>query len=115
MTKSRREFLTQASLALVGAAGGCRSNSEKPADLPPGAPPASFGTPVGPEVTASTSAEAQKLVQVELTNAERDMAARSWRVSMASLYERRTGPRKVILEPTSRPGRTGKWCCLARG
>ena len=103
MSKSRREFLMQASLALAGAAAGCRSKSEKPAELPPGAPPPSFGTPVGPEVSSSTFAEAQKLVQVELTNAERDMAARSWRVSVASLYERRTGPRKVALEATLAP------------
>jgi Asp-tRNA(Asn)/Glu-tRNA(Gln) amidotransferase A subunit family amidase len=103
MSKSRRRFLTQASLAFLGAAAGCRIKPEKPGELPPGTPPA-FGTvPVGPEVSASTLAEAEKLVQVELTNAERDMAARSWRIGIASLYERRTGPRKVLLEPTVAP------------
>ena len=104
MSKSRRQFLTHTSLALLGAAAGCRSKPQKPAELPPGAPPA-FGTApaVGPEVSPSTFAEAEKLVQVELTKAERDMAARSWRMNMAALYERRTGPRKVALEPTLAP------------
>ena len=104
MLKSRRQFLTRASLAFLGAAGGCRSNPRKAGELPPGAPPA-FGTasPVGPEVSAATFAEAEKLVQVELGKAERDLAARSWRMNLAALYERRTGPRKVTFEPTLAP------------
>jgi Asp-tRNA(Asn)/Glu-tRNA(Gln) amidotransferase A subunit family amidase len=104
MSKSRRQFLTHTSLALLGAAAGCRSKQQKPAELPPGAPPA-FGTgsAVGPEVSPSTFAEAEKLVQVEMTSAERGMAARSWRLNLAALYERRTGPRKVSLEPTLPP------------
>ncbi len=105
MLKSRRQFLTRASLAFLGAAGGCRSKPRKAGELPPGAPPA-FGTasPVGPEVSAETFAEAEKLMQVELTKAERDLAARSWRMNVAALYERRTGPRKVTFEPTLAPG-----------
>jgi Asp-tRNA(Asn)/Glu-tRNA(Gln) amidotransferase A subunit family amidase len=71
---------------------------------PPGTPPA-FGTGplVGPEVSPNTFAEAEKLVQIELTASERDLAASSWRGNMASLYERRTGPRKVALESTVSP------------
>ena len=103
MSHSRRQFLTQTSLALLGAAAGCRSKPQKTLELPPGAPPAVGTAPVGPEVSASTFAEAEKLVRVELTSAEREMAARSWRTSMASLYERRTGPRKVGLEPALAP------------
>jgi hypothetical protein len=53
---------------------------------------------VGPEVSPSTFAEAEKLVQVENTAAHRAEAADSWRASMAPLYERRTGPHKVALE-----------------
>jgi Asp-tRNA(Asn)/Glu-tRNA(Gln) amidotransferase A subunit family amidase len=66
---------------------------------PPGTPPA-FGTaaPVGPEVSAATFGEAEKLLQIELTDTERAQAAQNWRGSMAALYERRTGPRKVPLE-----------------
>jgi len=69
-----------------------------------GAPPA-FGTSpeVGPEVSPATFAEAEKLVQVQLSAAERETAAASWRRTMAALLERRTGPRKITLEPTLAP------------
>ena len=104
MPKSRRQFLTQTSVSLMAVATAYRSFAQQPADLPPGAPPA-FGTApaVGPAVTPSTFAEAEKLVQFELTAPERAMAARSWRQTMAALYERRTGPRKVALESTLAP------------
>ena len=105
MSKSRRHFLTQASLGLLGAAVAVRSNAQdhpneieqNPTQLPPGAPPA-FGTgpAVGPEVSPATFAEAEKLVQVQLSNADRAMAAQTWRVNLASVYERRTGPRTRI-------------------
>ena len=39
-----------------------------------------------------------------MTPAERAHGGGSWRVSMAPLYERRTGPRKVALEPDARAG-----------
>jgi Asp-tRNA(Asn)/Glu-tRNA(Gln) amidotransferase A subunit family amidase len=58
---------------------------------------------VGPQVSPATFGEAEKLVQVELNEAERALAASSWRVSMAPLYERRTGPHKVDLEPGLAP------------
>jgi Asp-tRNA(Asn)/Glu-tRNA(Gln) amidotransferase A subunit family amidase len=104
MSKSRRQFLTQTSLSLLAAATVSRSFAQQSADLPPGAPPA-FGTgpAVGPEVSPSTFAEAEKLVQFELTASERAMAAGSWRKTMAALYERRTGPRTVALESTLAP------------
>jgi len=104
MSKSRREFLTQTSLGLIAATAAFRSYGQQPLDLPPGSPGA-FGTgpSVGPEVFPTTFAEAEKLVQVELSVSERMMAAASWRKTMAALYERRTGPRKVALEPTLAP------------
>lgn len=106
MSKSRRQFLTHSSLALLGVAAGVEGCRTKPktGESPAGEPPA-FGTApaVGPEVLPSTFAEAEKLVQVELTSADRGMAARSWRANMAALYERRTGPRKLELEPTLAP------------
>ena len=103
MSKSRREFFTEAALAVLAASVPCSAQEQKP-DAPAGAPPA-FGTakPVGPEVSSSTFAEAEKLFQVELTEPERAQAAFSWRVSMAPLYERRTGPLKVSLEPGLAP------------
>ena len=104
MAKSRREFLTTSSLSLLGIAATACSPEPKPKSLPPGAPPAFATAPAtGPEVSPLTFAEAQKLVQVELTDAERKQAVESWRSAMAPLYERRIGPRKVALEPTLAP------------
>src|SRR6266571_1211504 len=111
MSKSRRQFLTESSLGLIGAAvapsiqhAEHEAESTQEPTPPPGAPPA-FGTgpAVGPEVSPTTFAEAEKLVQAELTSAERKVAAESWRVNLASVYERRTGPHKVALEPTVAP------------
>jgi len=104
MSKSRRQFLKHSSLALLGAAAGCQGKSQKPAEPPPGAPPA-FGTspPAGPAVSSSTFAEAEKLVQVNLSKDELDLAARTWRMNLASVYERRTGPRKVALDSALAP------------
>src|SRR5882762_4353639 len=105
MSKSRREFLTNTSMGVLGMANVFQSSEQQPDNPPPGAPPA-FGTSpaVGPEVSPGTFAEAEKLVQVEMTSAERAEAAGNWRNSMAALYERRTGPRKVSLEPALSPG-----------
>ena len=104
MSKSRRQFLGGASAGLVVTASACRKATEKAGELPAGTPPA-FGTApeVGPAVSASTFAEAEKLVQVELSPADREMAAGSWRRTLASVYERRTGPRKVSLEASAAP------------
>jgi len=104
MSKSRRQFLTHAPLALLGAAVAAHSQTQNPAEPPPGAPPA-FGTatPVGPEVSPATFAQAEKLVEVELTADELALAAGNWRSAMAPLYESRVGPRKVALEATLAP------------
>src|SRR5215470_14043424 len=103
MSRSRRRFLKTTTLGLIGAAA-LRAQSQTASNLPPGEPPA-FGTgpEVGPEVSATTFAEAEKLVQVQMTEAGRTMAAESWRRTMASLYERRTGPRKLALEEMLAP------------
>jgi Asp-tRNA(Asn)/Glu-tRNA(Gln) amidotransferase A subunit family amidase len=104
MQNSRREFLSATSLTLLGVAASTLTAAQVSSNLPPGAPSA-FGTnpPVGPEVSATTFAEAEKLVQINLTEAERAMAVASWRKTMAPLYERRQGPHKVALEPTLAP------------
>jgi Asp-tRNA(Asn)/Glu-tRNA(Gln) amidotransferase A subunit family amidase len=104
MSKSRRQFLAATSLGVLGAAAAFHSEAQNPADLPPGAPPA-FGTgpAVGPQVSTATFAEAEKLVQVEYTENERAVAASSWQKTMAALYERRTGPRKVNFDPGLAP------------
>ena len=112
MENSRRKFLTNTSLGVLAAMTGCHKDTAKTdnalpatsATAPPGAPSAFATSPAaGPEVSAATFAEAEKLVRVELTEAERAEAAGSWRVAMAPLYERRTGPRKVALEETLAP------------
>jgi Asp-tRNA(Asn)/Glu-tRNA(Gln) amidotransferase A subunit family amidase len=106
MSKSRREFLTAASLALLAAAADCTNQAEaqQPTESPAGAPPAfGAGPAVGPEVSTGTFAQAEKLVQIELTADERNEAALSWRKTMAALYERRSGPRRVAIEPTLAP------------
>jgi Asp-tRNA(Asn)/Glu-tRNA(Gln) amidotransferase A subunit family amidase len=113
--RSRRAFLKHGSLGLAAAAVGCHAApepSQQPAAAPisaggsppPGSPP-TFGTapPAGPEVSAVTFVEAEKLVRVSLTHPEEKQAAQNWRQAMAPLYERRTGPRKVALEPTLAP------------
>jgi Asp-tRNA(Asn)/Glu-tRNA(Gln) amidotransferase A subunit family amidase len=111
---TRRQFLIHAPLGLLGAVAACRGEQRETAvppppaggsaGAPPGAPP-TFGTApaVGPEVLPATFAEAEKLAQVTLSPAERDMAAASWRKSLAPLLERRVGPRKVALGPEVSP------------
>src|SRR5580658_2630739 len=96
---SRRRFLTSASLGVVGASIGAYEVAPAQSGTPPGEPSA-FATspPVGPEVSAATFVEAEKLMQVELSSQEIHEAAGSWREAMAPLYERRTGPRKIQLE-----------------
>ncbi len=104
MSKSRREFLTYSSLGLVAAAIQAQVPTTQSSTAPPGAPTA-FGTapPVGPVVSPGTFVEAEKLVQVEMTAADRAQAAENWREQMAFVYERRTGPRKMELDSTVVP------------
>ena len=110
MDSSRRQFLKGTALGVAGVvtAGATQeaaaSDTGVAATPPPGAPPA-FGTAasVGPEVSPATFAEAEKLVQVQYTPAQRAQAASNWSKSMAPFYEQRSGPRKVVLEPEISP------------
>ncbi len=106
MPQSRRRFLARTTAGLVGAAAARRAAaSPDPQVTPPAGMPPAFGTapPVGPEITVTTVAEAQKLVRVELTPSEQAQIAGSWQRAMASTMERRTGPRKLALETTLPP------------
>jgi Asp-tRNA(Asn)/Glu-tRNA(Gln) amidotransferase A subunit family amidase len=117
MARSRREFLIAGSMigsaTLLGGGivaeaaqtGAPSGQTPVPPPVPPPGEPVAWGTvpPVGPEVSTLTFTEAEKLVQVELTTEERATAAGNWRMQMASIYERRTGPRKVALEPSLAP------------
>jgi Asp-tRNA(Asn)/Glu-tRNA(Gln) amidotransferase A subunit family amidase len=105
MARSRREFLAKGSMGLVGAAMVAQASSgqtPQPAgpQIPttPGAPGA-FGTSAatGPEVTVETFVQAEKLVQVEMSAKDLAEAAGNWRQSMAAVYERRVGPRKLAI------------------
>jgi Asp-tRNA(Asn)/Glu-tRNA(Gln) amidotransferase A subunit family amidase len=112
MPNSRRRFLSRASSAVTAAVMAALAACRKPKpnstglspEATPGAPPA-FGTSpeVGPPVSSATFAEAEKLVQFELSSSERETAAGNWRKSMAALYERRTGPRKFFPPPSVAP------------
>jgi Asp-tRNA(Asn)/Glu-tRNA(Gln) amidotransferase A subunit family amidase len=112
---TRRQFLITAPLGVLVAAAACGDNNAPPATIPttppapatpatPGAPP-TFGTGAGsgPPVSPATFAEAEKLMQVTLTPAERQQAADSWRRSLAPYLERRAGPRKVAIADTDAP------------
>jgi len=121
--KQRRQFLINAPLGLLAVAEAVRAEPlpqdgaapapAAPASTPgvatPGAPP-TFGATAGfgPAVTPATFAEAEKLMQVTNTPAQRAMMAGSWRVSLSSTMERRTGPRKVALAPDLAPATVWK-------
>jgi Asp-tRNA(Asn)/Glu-tRNA(Gln) amidotransferase A subunit family amidase len=104
--KHRRQFLINAPLGLLAVASAARAQLSAtpvaaPASTPlatPGAPP-TFGASaaVGPEVSPSTFLEAEKLTQTTMSPEQRAMAAASWRTSMPSMLERRTGPKKVVI------------------
>ncbi|MEO8620991.1 MAG: amidase [bacterium] len=103
---TRRQFLIKAPIGIIGAVAACRGEQkETPAAAPPAGAPPTFGTApgAGPTVSPETFAEAEKLTQVTMSPAEREMAAKSWRSSMAPMLERRVGPRKVALDATLAP------------
>jgi len=83
MSKSRRQFLTQTSLFLLGSAvaGTAQQGGEVPAGMP-----SAFGEgpSAGPAVSPATFAEAEKLMQVRMTDGERAMAASTWCVMRSS-------------------------------
>ena len=108
--KSRRKFLAETTLGVAAGVAGVAVNfpdsiRQVPGQQQPAGAPPAFGTgpAVGPEVYSATFTEAEKLVQIKMKETELTQAASSWRGNMASLYERRTGPRKIPLESTLSP------------
>src|SRR5882672_1711896 len=105
---TRRQFLLSAPLGVLVAATACRNeaptNNSQSTPATAGAPP-TFGTGPGsgPVVTPETFAEAEKLMQVTMTPAERQQAADSWRSSLAPYLERRAGPRALAIAATDSP------------
>jgi len=107
MSQTRRDFLIATSASLIGAAIPLDAAQAPPApnnQQTPGAPTA-FGTSpaVGPQVTGATFSEAEKLVQIEMRSTDLEQAALNWRMQMAPISERRTGPRKLALESELAP------------
>src|SRR3984893_14721040 len=111
MAKTRREVLTETAVGLAAAAaaasgaGAAAPEAQNPSQQQPAGAPPAFGTGpgVGPQVSVNTFTEAEKLVQIELTKPQLEMAASSWRGNLASVYERRTGPHKLDLPPSVAP------------
>jgi Asp-tRNA(Asn)/Glu-tRNA(Gln) amidotransferase A subunit family amidase len=107
MARSRRDFIAQSSLGLLGAAIAPQVSPQTPASpqaQTPGAPTV-FGTapPVGPRVSAETFVEAGKLMQIEMKPADLAEAAGNWPQAMAPVYERRVGPRKLAITDADVP------------
>jgi Asp-tRNA(Asn)/Glu-tRNA(Gln) amidotransferase A subunit family amidase len=105
---TRRQFLITAPIAVLVTATACRrqtpSGNSQPAPETAGAPPTfGSGAGAGPAVTPDTFAEAEKLMQVTMSPAERQQAADTWRTSLAQYLERRTGPRHVGISATEAP------------
>jgi Asp-tRNA(Asn)/Glu-tRNA(Gln) amidotransferase A subunit family amidase len=99
---TRRQFLIKAPLGVASMAVACQGSDTGAGGASSGTPatpgaPVAFGTaPVsGPEVDARTFAEAEKLLQLTHTEAEREMMAKAWRRTFSATMERRTGPRTV--------------------
>ena len=104
---TRRQFLLRAPLGFLVAASACRDDSRPTSSQSPttaGAPPTwGTGPGAGPPVTPATFAEAEKLMQITMTEPERQQAADSWRQLLAPYLERRSGPRKVTIADTDAP------------
>ena len=104
MHNLRRQFLKSAGAAVAAFLAACRKPAPNAGATPAGTPPTLGTAPeVGPVVSTSTFAEAEKLMQFPLSSSERETAAGNWRKTMAPLYERRVGPRKFSPPPSVAP------------
>jgi Asp-tRNA(Asn)/Glu-tRNA(Gln) amidotransferase A subunit family amidase len=123
-SKSRREFLTQSSLGILGAAVAVKADAleelqkvaqkQKPGAEPEGTPPVyGAGPAIGPQVSPETFVEAEKLVQIEMPPAHIKQAADSWPYTVANVYERRTGPHKLAIESNIAPW--SRYICVLPG
>jgi Asp-tRNA(Asn)/Glu-tRNA(Gln) amidotransferase A subunit family amidase len=97
MRKARRDFLLNTAAGLSAAAMTGAGAQLASAQVPPANPAP------GPDLSADTFAAAGKLMQVEISPAQCEQAARSWKANLPGIYERRTGPRKVALNAGNAP------------
>jgi hypothetical protein len=99
MSKDRREFLKQSALGLAGAA----AVTQTPPELPPGAPPA-FGT--GRRSARTSRPRPSPRPRSSCRSSSRQRAGTGGQ-ELAGLdgpqYERRTGPRKITIDPATAP------------
>jgi len=95
------KFLVDASLGILGAATASNSEMQIPQPLTPGAPPHLVLHQHWPQVSVTTFAEAEKLVQVEMTAHDRAEAASNWRTRWHHFTNVAQG----------RSGCTTRWSC----
>jgi len=103
MNPSRRDLLKYSSLGVMSTALVAQAADEQPTPAPAAPPVFSTAPPVGPAVTPDTFREAEKLLQVNASPKDLGQMAENWQQSMAPVYERRQGPRKIVLEDTLQP------------
>lgn len=107
MQPTRRHFLVTGTLASLGVHALGQAATPTTQATNPGAagavPTMGVLPAAGPEVTAQDFQVAERLMQVQMTPAQREEAAGNWRTSMAPLAERRTGPHTLLLSDTDVP------------
>ena len=90
------------------------AQKQKTGAEPEGTPPVyGAGPAIGPKVSSETFVEAEKLVQIEMPSAHIQQAADSWPYTLANVYERRTGPRKLAIESNIAPW--SRYICVLPG
>jgi Asp-tRNA(Asn)/Glu-tRNA(Gln) amidotransferase A subunit family amidase len=117
--KTRRRFLADGAMALAGVAvagaAGPAQAASPDAGTPAGSSSIFSGTPgagpppSGPPVSAATFTEAEKLMRVTFTPAQRTQAAESWNQNMGPFFDRRS----FHLAETDVPGMV--WNPVLRG
>jgi Asp-tRNA(Asn)/Glu-tRNA(Gln) amidotransferase A subunit family amidase len=98
--RTRRRFLAEGAMALAGVAVAGTVPAAEAAGADAGTPtgsgsifsatPGAGSMPPGPPVTAATFAEAEKLMRVTLTPAQRAQAAESWDGNLGAFFGRRS-------------------------
>lgn len=117
--RTRRRFLAEGAMALAGVAVAGAAPPAEGASADAGTPagsssifsgtPGAGPPPSGPPVSAATFAEAEKLMRVTFTPAQRTQAAESWNQNMGPFFDRRS----FKLAETDVPGMV--WNPVLRG
>lgn len=106
--ESRRRFLRAGTALLLGSmSAGAAEPSAGESGAPGSVQPSGKEARQSFSVDAQTFRAAERLVQVELTDAELAQAASNWSEGIATVYERRTGPRRLTLPDQAVPWSLG--------